>query len=264
MTSQVLLRLVMIPKSDRGQLFQIEASSDHQIQDLYDCVYDRGYADFPLTLLLYQDLLLDDPYLTLGDIGLSTGAVIEIKSYHPISQASTSPVHMLGKLRTELVLTKKMINQDQHLPVLNRRALIRELEIHIASPSRKLKPSCFAYLDLDKFKSINDTHGHHVGDHVLSYFVNILNYSMKQLPNVKIGRMGGDEFGILFRGLSPDQGQEILASIQHYLKDHPMIWDMLTVPVNFSYGVVELKSDVESPEAVLAAADTKMYDMKRG
>lgn len=262
MSSKSSYGLIIIPKSRGASAFHLQVESEHHIQDLYDYVYGHGYSDFPLTLLLYREMLLDDPNLTLGEIGLENNSVIQLESYHPISQAATSPDHMIREMRSKLVMAEKMLDQDQVLPVLNRRALVRDMKLHILSPSRKLKPSCFAYLDIDRFKSINDTYGHSVGDRVLSYFINILNHAASSLPGAKIGRMGGDEFAVLCRNSSSTYATQILSRVQEYLSEHPLLWEGSSIPITFSYGIVDISDSSGSVDDIIAEADSKMYVMK--
>ncbi len=90
---------------------------------------------------------------------------------------------------------EKTADQDQLLPLLNRRAFVRELTRYIAFTGRYNTPASLIYFDLNHFKQINDTHGHAGGDAALEHFAETLLSHVRDSDCV--GRLGGDEFGVL-------------------------------------------------------------------
>src|SRR3954470_15228660 len=108
----------------------------------------------------------------------------------------------VDSLRRELAGTKsrldeveKAADQDGMLPLLNRRAFVRELTRYIAFTGRYNTPAALIYFDLNHLKKTNDTHGHAAGDAVLSHFAAVLSHHVRDSDCV--GRLGGDEFGVL-------------------------------------------------------------------
>src|SRR5665213_147186 len=101
----------------------------------------------------------------------------------------------LSQTRARLEDVEKTADQDHMLPLLNRRAFVRELARYIAFTGRYNTPASLIYFDLNRLKSTNDTLGHAAGDAVLTQFSSVLLAHVRESDCV--GRLGGDEFGIL-------------------------------------------------------------------
>ena len=80
----------------------------------------------------------------------------------------------LNQTRARLEEAGKAADQDQLLPLFNRRAFVRELTRYIAFAGRYGTPASLIYFDLDGFKAVNDTYGHAAGDAVLAHFADVL------------------------------------------------------------------------------------------
>lgn len=162
--------------------------------------------------------------------------------------------------RRQLVDTERAANQDTLLPILNRRAFVRELTRFTAFAERYGTPASLLYFDLDGFKSVNDAHGHAAGDAVLQHFAGMLASHVRATDMV--GRLGGDEFGIVLAHAALDQARQKGESLTLALRDNPPRWQDKPVTVSFSYGVYELRAG-ENAEIAIANADQAMYAQKR-
>ena len=100
-----------------------------------------------------------------------------------------------AKLRADLGAARHDADHDALTGLPNRRALLRKLNTLLADRTR---PVCIALLDLNRFKDINDEHGHTAGDLVLCQVAETL--TTIDLPRATVGRMGGDEFLIITDG----------------------------------------------------------------
>ena len=117
------------------------------------------------------------------------------------------------------------------------------------------------YLDLDGFKSINDMHGHHVGDQVLRIVAKRLVRALRAQD--RVGRLGGDEFACLLTNL-PDESQlKQLACKLFDAVSEPMRVDSLELTVRASIGIATYPRDGETSDALLRSADEAMYSAKR-
>lgn len=167
----------------------------------------------------------------------------------------------LQQTQSRLKEAEKTADQDHLLPLFNRRAFVRELTRYISFASRYGTPASLVYFDLDGFKLVNDTHGHAGGDAVLAHFSDIL------LQNVRdsdiVGRLGGDEFGVLLSHANQEQAHKKADQLAHSLNSQPTVWQGRTIPVSFSYGAFELKAG-EDADTAMARADEAMYANKRG
>jgi diguanylate cyclase (GGDEF)-like protein len=166
----------------------------------------------------------------------------------------------LQQTQSRLEEVEKTADQDHLLPLLNRRAFVRELTRYIAYSDRYGTPASLIYFDLDGFKAINDTHGHAGGDAVLAHFAEILRTNVRDTDLV--GRLGGDEFGVILSHATQEQAYKKADSLADKLKASPTEWRSQSIPMTFSYGAFELKSG-ESAESAMARADEAMYAHKR-
>jgi diguanylate cyclase (GGDEF)-like protein len=166
----------------------------------------------------------------------------------------------LTQTRARLDEVEKTADQDGMLPLLNRRAFVRELTRYIAFTGRYNTPASLIYFDLNHLKRTNDTHGHAAGDAVLAHFASVLLGHVRDSDCV--GRLGGDEFGVLLSHANQEQALKKADTLAEALKSSPTIWDGQTIPVSFAYGAFELKSG-DSPDLAMARADQAMYAQKK-
>ena len=171
------------------------------------------------------------------------------------------------RLRRQVELANARLNdatinadRDALLPILNRRAFVREIARFIAFAERYGTLSCLVYIDLDGFKAVNDLHGHIAGDAVLRHFANVI---LGQIRDTDIfARVGGDEFAVILAHATLDQALRKGEEFVHALKDQPARWDDRPVELNFSFGVYKLQPG-ETADAAIAHADDAMYARKR-
>lgn len=167
----------------------------------------------------------------------------------------------LSQMRSRLDEAEKVADQDHLLPILNRRAFVRELTRYISFADRYGTAASLIYFDLDGFKLVNDTFGHAGGDAVLEHFSKIL------LANVRdsdvVGRLGGDEFGILLSHANQDQAHKKADLLARELHERQTQWQGRAIPASFSYGAFEIKPGEDAATA-MARADEAMYAQKRG
>ena len=126
----------------------------------------------------------------------------------------------------------------------------------------KVKHLSVIILDLDKFKEINDTHGHMVGDDALRYFSMVINTVLK--GQYFVARYGGDEFVIVMPD-SPD-GKESLgvaSGIKTALNKEKFYTASGTLRINSSIGIATYPNDAKTARTLLEAADKALYYVKK-
>jgi diguanylate cyclase (GGDEF)-like protein len=166
----------------------------------------------------------------------------------------------LNQTRVRLDDMEKAADQDGMLPLLNRRAFVRELTRYIAFTGRYNTPASLIYFDLNHLKKTNDTYGHAAGDAVLAHFADVLVAHVRDSDCV--GRLGGDEFGVLLSHANQDKALKKADSLAAALQASPTSWNGHSIPVSFAYGAFELKAD-DNPDVAMARADQAMYEQKR-
>jgi diguanylate cyclase (GGDEF)-like protein len=166
----------------------------------------------------------------------------------------------LSQTRVRLDEVEKTADQDQLLPLLNRRAFVRELTRYIAFSGRYNTPASLIYFDLNQFKQVNDSKGHAAGDAVLRHFAETLLNHVRDSDCV--GRLGGDEFGVLLTHADQEQALKKADVLAAALRASPPVWNGADIPVSFSYGAFELKPG-DNADLAMARADEAMYVQKR-
>ena len=166
----------------------------------------------------------------------------------------------LGDTRKRLDEVEKTADQDALLPLLNRRAFVRELTRYIAFTGRYNTPASLIYFDLNHMKQVNDAHGHAAGDAVLQHFSEVLMAHVRDSDSV--GRLGGDEFGVLLSHADQDQALKKADVLAQALRGQPVQWNGQAIEVSFAYGAFELKAG-DNADIAIARADEAMYRHKK-
>ena len=143
----------------------------------------------------------------------------------------------------------------------NRRLLLDRLSLAIAHAHRNKGTMAVMYLDLDGFKQINDTLGHHVGDQLLQVVAQRLTTCVREDDTV--ARLGGDEFTVILESLAntgdvPHVAQKIIDSLSR-----PMLLDGHEITVTVSVGISLYPADSEQSDDLIKYADTAMYLAKK-
>ncbi len=207
------------------------------------------------------------PPAPLGSVAASVLGIPEDEFTPKVREAIMTLMGEVDTLRRELQHTRSRLeivaqeaDQDHLLPVLNRRAFVRELTRYIAFTDRYGTPVSLVYFDLDGFKQVNDTFGHAGGDAALAHFSEVLMENVRDSDCV--GRLGGDEFGVLLSHATQAQAATKADQLAEKLRAAPARWNGKSIPMAFSYGVFELKSG-DKAEIAMARADEAMYAHKR-
>ena len=161
-------------------------------------------------------------------------------------------------------LTRQMSYQATHdalTGLVNRREFERRLEEAIESGHRGDGQHVLCYLDLDRFKLVNDTSGHLAGDSMLREVAKLLRDAVRDSDTV--GRLGGDEFGILLVGCPLEKARQIADDVTRAVGDHRFVWRDKIFNIGASIGLVEISRESGTLEELLAAADTACYVAKR-
>ena len=168
--------------------------------------------------------------------------------------------HDLDETRARLNSVQALADQDGLLPLLNRRAFVHEMSRIISFGDRYDLSASLIYFDLDDFKKINDAHGHAAGDAVLKHVAGILIENVRESDVV--GRLGGDEFGIILAKADQAQAEKKAQSLSEQLAAQPIDWEGKAVTVSVAFGVHAFQKG-ENPDSAMADADRAMYQQKR-
>ena len=151
-------------------------------------------------------------------------------------------------------------SHDELTGLVNRREFELRLGEEIGGRA-DAEVSAALFIDLDRFKAVNDSGGHAAGDELLRNIARILNSRARAHDTV--ARIGGDEFAVLLRGCGPSAAERVAVDICDRVAEYQLAWQGQTLGVGASIGVVEIDHSFASVDEVLLAADAACYEAKR-
>lgn len=224
--------------------------------------YDLDAIDLSSVERLRDKLILIDIMILLLLVG--SFYYLYVKRYRNLIDKLNTQLEYEVTLKTiELAEQNKKLNHLAHHDVLtslpNRLLFLDRLEQSIKLAKRQGTQVSILFLDLDRFKEINDTYGHEVGDKLLIEITHRLEACVRQYDT--IARLGGDEFTIIIEDSENDRIVEILEEVIEQMKE-PFMINGTMLYSTFSIGVSRYPEDGESTEILLRNADTAMYKAK--
>ncbi|MFL5413117.1 MAG: diguanylate cyclase, partial [Myxococcales bacterium] len=157
---------------------------------------------------------------------------------------------------------QRLASVDELTHAYTRRHFMELAALQIESARRFKQPLATMMLDIDRFKQVNDTYGHAIGDQVLRTVADRVRKSLRVID--VFGRMGGEEFAIVLPGASHDVAVKLLAErVRHIVADKPIVTDAGEVTVTVSVGVASSRPGCEDVQSLLKAADGALYEAKR-
>ena len=162
------------------------------------------------------------------------------------------------RLETRL---RTLAEHDPLTGLMNRAALTEALRRSLALAARQKWSVAVVFIDLDKFKAVNDSMGHAAGDELLRQIASRLQGCLRESD--LLGRLGGDEFIVVAEALhdGPRNAIELTDKLLVQMK-RPFLVDGQSLAVGFSAGISLFPGDGETPEALIANADAAMYQAK--
>ena len=151
-------------------------------------------------------------------------------------------------------------SHDALTGLINRREFERRLSELIESARSDNKQHALMYMDLDNFKTVNDTCGHAAGDELLRQLTTVMLSKMRGSDT--LARVGGDEFGALLESCPLDQAVRIANGMREAVRDFRFVWQDKTFGIGVSAGLIAIDKDSISVSRVLATADATCYDAK--
>jgi diguanylate cyclase (GGDEF)-like protein len=152
-------------------------------------------------------------------------------------------------------------DHDALTGLLNRRRFQKELMQWAAYALRYERALALIFIDLDNFKFINDTYGHHIGDQYLVTIADALRRTFRATDH--LARWGGDEFAILLPETQAAQAMEVANKLLRQFNETKMHFDQGELSVSASIGIALFPVHTSDPNQLLAFADAAMYEAKQ-
>lgn len=166
------------------------------------------------------------------------------------------------KLNETLAELNRLATRDELTGLLNRRELNRILSEESDRSARFGRPFSLVMLDLDRFKSVNDRHGHAGGDLVLQETAKRISKHLRRTD--RVARFGGEEMAVLLIELDQDQAAEVAQRLVEEVRSTPYtLKDGTELNVTISAGLATLPIVAKTDLELLEAADTALYQAKK-
>ncbi|MEZ4693061.1 MAG: EAL domain-containing protein [Aliarcobacter sp.] len=244
-------------------VFEKEEIYTHFVKNKLDFIIYFGLSPI-LTLLLLLIILriyISKPLELLRQYAYYHNIVPKAFKLKELEAIRHSMVDSFTRLEAEKKELYLMARTDSLSGLANRNSLNEYLERLIPTMQRNEKEFAFLFLDIDHFKTINDSLGHNIGDELLKNISSIIKKTLR--PSDFVARVGGDEFVIIIQDYkSYIELSNIIQRIQDYLSQ---TWLIQTHPINIgcSIGVAFFPKDGEDIVSLMKNADIAMYEAKK-
>jgi diguanylate cyclase (GGDEF)-like protein len=192
-------------------------------------------------------------YLVMLQVPLYLGAMT--------AAAFTLNRMLVATMRAERENSRRA-KHDALTGLLNREGLIEAIEAELATAAADGKPRALLFLDLDNFKTANDTFGHAVGDRLLKTVADRLEIELA--PGDVAARIGGDEFVILAVAATHERAIETGERLISAIASTYSLGEGISAAVGASVGIAMTPEHGSDAEGLLAAADAALYEAKSG
>ncbi len=191
--------------------------------------------------------------------GFDVGGVDYItKPYRPREVLARVKTHL--KLKRAMDDLERLANEDPLTGIANRRRFFEKANSWFTKAKSDALPLYLFAVDIDKFKEINDTFGHDIGDEVIKVFVDIVKKELGK--NDCFSRFGGDEFVIMMMKISQEKAFDVVKRIQDDIsKSHVLLGSEVKFTV--SMGVAKVEHHDVDIDSVIKRADVSLYKEKR-
>lgn len=187
-----------------------------------------------------------------------------VVSYFAIAQILVGVGAAFGLFWVEVRLVQaamgRMAYTDSLTGLANRRAIVARFEEEVARSSRTGVGFALAVFDVDRFKDVNDTHGHLAGDALLCHVGRLL-AGGKRTEDV-LGRLGGEEFVVIMCGHQSGGAEKAANRFRELVEATPLVRDGTAISVTLSGGLALHPGDGTTWDKLFAVADTRLYEAK--
>jgi diguanylate cyclase (GGDEF)-like protein len=200
------------------------------------------------------------PLKTPDGYNIGSLCAIDVKP-REFAEAEVAILERFAKIVIDELELRQVASSDHLTGALSRRAWMQRAQEEVARAQRYGRPLSLAMLDIDKFKSINDTYGHPAGDGVIT---SVAKNAMSTIRQSDIfGRLGGEEFGLLMPETTAESARSLAERLRSQVEGTTLD---LGSPVNctISIGIAEMTAQAAELEVLVQLADQALYKAKSG
>ena len=223
-------------------------------------IEDQRFADNPLVLGDPNIRFYAGCPLVLNGRKLGTLCIID-QQPRSFDKEDIEALKDLASMVERELAAVQLATLDELTNISNRRGFMALAQHSMNLCARQKIPASLVFLDLDKFKPINDKFGHAEGDRALINFASQMNIHIRNSD--VFARLGGDEFVLFLINTSEQQAEKIIVNLNHTLKKYNQEANR-GYDIAFSYGIVEFNSEKHHAiEELLVNGDSLMYEVNK-
>lgn len=267
-TDPVLPFLIILNGKQQGKKFRLEEGQNVFGRDPNGPIFIQDHQ----ISRTHGKITSQNSQLTIEDLGSTNGIFVDGTAITKADISSTSRIQVGNTLlkitfkdATELEIEEELFKAattDALTGVENRSSFMKGSEQDLAYAKRNRLPTSVVMIDADHFKTINDTHGHQAGDHVLRTLAKLINNEKR--TEDRLGRYGGEEFIMLLRGSSGDNTQLFCERLREKISEHEFNFNETSINVSVSIGFYPTdKEEVLNLENMIRKADEALYTAKK-
>jgi diguanylate cyclase len=249
----------VVPKATPRQLRKLTEDASRQIAEIIDLTARSGQNATEFGEVLNAADFEQDPVSAVAGLVAATRTMI--RKSEDLEDRIRKVSDEAQSLRSDLAEAQERAASDPLTGLANRRSFDAALKEAVDDSRSRKMPMAVAIVDIDHFKHINDNHGHDVGDRVIKYIADLLQ-TTQGAPFV--GRYGGEEFVLIFRGIDTRMAAQRLEEVRQRLQDTPLKETGSGKPlgrVTFSAGVSGPPLRTTST-SMMKSADKALYRAK--
>ena len=219
-------------------------------------------------LLAYRINKLKEKRLASKEELLKQKMTESSRLFHTVAEKTQELTRINRKLKQELAKSKKLEEElkyqattDPLTNLLNRRAFFTAADAEIEKAKRYKHSLSYLILDIDKFKTINDTYGHDMGDIVIQMIARLMRENTRSVDYT--GRIGGEEFAVIMPSTDLKRAFDIADRLRAKIADMPINIDHTVIHITVSIGISDFQEkDSTIPKSFFKRADNALYRAK--
>lgn len=257
------------PKTESGMRLAalLDKGMEHILVDKIIAQRYQNKSNFAIYKEHYENLRRQNELKTTKLAFLSSGIVVSLAIIAVIAVWNRRlHTEILKRVQAEEQIRQLNANLEQLAMtdalthVLNRRAFFKRGREELRRSRRYHQPLSLMIIDIDRFKSINDTYGHAVGDLVIRAVVETLSKNIRDID--VLARLGGEEFVVMMPNSELKSGRELAERLRQAVENAPCLGREMNTGVTVSIGVAEMGDNTNEIESVIKDADIAMYKAK--
>jgi len=202
---------------------------------------------------------IDQLAARLMDVATSADVKFDSMGWELITEVlsyAASAEQRLGEQQDRISYLERLSVTDELTGLTNRRGLRMVLAQILADAARHRETGVIGFIDLNDFKTLNDTKGHAAGDAALRFLGTLL--KKKTRSSDVAARISGDEFAVLMPRCSEEQGRKRMQALKETINKSSLYFEGQQIPISCSLGVAPYRAGLD-PNTLLSAADSAMY-----